>query len=170
MKNTSLKWSRFFYTWLMLMVVWYAFTVSLATAEIVTGLFVTGLIAALNFTSFTHYGFRLFHPRRLLYIVQFSFVFLVALVKANFQVARIVINPKLPVNPGIVKFKSSLKSDFAKMVLANSITLTPGTLTVDLIEDEFYIHWLKMTSHDEAGIYEAIAADFEKILIKIFDK
>jgi len=165
-----MKWGRFFYTWVMLMVVWYAFTVSLATAELVTGLLVTGLIAALNFISFTHYGFRLFHPRRIMYILQYSFVFMVALVKANLEVAQIVINPKLPVNPGIVKFKSGLKSDFAKMVLANSITLTPGTLTVDLIDDEFYIHWLKMTSHDQSGIYEAIAADFEKILIKIFDK
>ncbi|MCD6179712.1 MAG: Na+/H+ antiporter subunit E [Bacteroidales bacterium] len=170
MKNTSSKWSRFLYTWLLLMVVWYAFTVSFATAEIVTGLIVTGIISALNFTSFSHYGFRLFHPRRIMYLLQYSWVFLIALIKANFQVAKIVINPKLPVNPGIVKFKSSLKSDFAKMVLANSITLTPGTLTVDLIEDEFYIHWLKMTTKDEAGVYEAIAADFEKILIKIFDK
>jgi len=170
MKGKTLKWARFLYTWLLLMVVWYAFTVSLAPAEIITGLIVTGIISALNFTSFTHYGFRLFHPRRILLLLQYSYVFLIALIKANFQVARIVINPKLPVNPGIVKFKTSLQSDFAKMVLANSITLTPGTLTVDLVEDEFYIHWLKMTSHDKTGIYEAIAADFEKILIKIFDK
>jgi len=170
MKNKSLKWGRFLYTWLILMVVWYAFTVSLAAAEIITGLIVTGIIAALNFTSFTCCGLRLFHPKRVLYLIQYAFVFIVALIKANFQVAKIVLNPKLPVNPGIVKFKTSLKSDFAKMVLANSITLTPGTLTVDLVEDEFYIHWLKMTAKDEAGIYEAIAADFEKILIKIFDK
>jgi len=170
MKNTSLKWSQFLYTWLLLMVAWYAFTVSLARAEIITGLVVTGIIAALNFTSFTHYGLRLFHPRRIMFLIQYSYVFIVALVKANFQVAKIVISPKLLVNPGIVKFKTNLKSDFAKMVLANSITLTPGTLTVDLVEDEFYIHWLKMTAKDEAGIYEAIAADFEKILIKIFDK
>ncbi len=82
MENTSLKWSRFIYTWVLLMVVWYAFTVSLAMAEIVTGLVVTGIIAALNFTSFTHYGFHLLHPRRILYLVQYSFVFIVALVKA----------------------------------------------------------------------------------------
>ncbi len=168
--NNSVKWARFFYTWLLLMLVWYAFTSSLAPAEIITGLIVTAIISAYNFTSFTHYGFRLFHPRRLLLILQFSWVFTIALIKANFQVAKIVLSPSLPVNPGIVKFKTSLKSDFAKMVLANTITLTPGTLTVDLVEDEFYIHWLKMTSHDDQQIYEAIAADFEKILIKIFDK
>ncbi len=170
MKKKTQKWGRFLYTWLILMIVWYAYTVSLAPAELITGFVVTGLIAAFNFASFTHYGFSLFHPRRIYYIFQFSIVFLVALVKSNIQVAKIVLHPKLPVNPGIVKFKSSLKSDFAKMVLANTITLTPGTLTVDLIDDEFYIHWLNMTSHDEAGIYQDIAADFEKILIKIFDK
>lgn len=40
------------------------------------------------------------------------------------------------------------------MILANSITLSPVTLTVDLIEDEFYIHWLNVTTQDEVGIYE----------------
>lgn len=103
MKNTSFKWGRFLYNCLLLMVVWYAFTVSLTLAEIIIGLIVTGIIAALNFTSFTHYGFRLFHPRRIMYLLQYSFVFMVAQIKAYIQVAAIVLNPKLPLKPGIVK-------------------------------------------------------------------
>ena len=120
MENTSLKWNLFINTFSLLMVAWYAFTVSLAMTEIITLLIIMGIIATLNFTSFTHYGFLLFHPRKIAFLLQYSFVFIVTLIKANFQVPTIVLNPKLPVNPDIVKFKKNLKSYFYKMILTNS--------------------------------------------------
>ena len=91
-----------------------------------------------------------------------------ALIKANFDVARRVVNPKLPINQGIVSFESKLHNDFAKMVLANSITLTPGTLTVDVIGNKFYIHWIDVTTENKEEIYNEIAAPFEKVLLKIY--
>ena len=74
----------------------------------------------------------------------YIFVFLGELIKSNFDVAARVANPKLPINPGIVKVKTKLKSKLGRIMLANSITLTPGTLTVDIDEDtnELYIHWI----------------------------
>ncbi|RLD53127.1 MAG: Na+/H+ antiporter subunit E, partial [Bacteroidetes bacterium] len=77
--------------------------------------------------------------------------------------------PKLPINPGIVEFESKLSSPFAKMLLANSITLTPGTLTVDIIDNKFFIHWLYVTGTDEETAYREIAKQFEDILIKIYN-
>jgi len=59
-------------------------------------------------------------------------------------------------------------SDFAKMVLANSITLTPGTLSVDVIDQRFYIHWLQVKSSDSKTAYNDIAKQFEDILLKIY--
>ena len=67
-----------------------------------------------------------------------------------------------------VKFKTKLTSDFAKMVLANSITLTPGTLSVDIIDDTYYIHWIDVKSLDPEEVHKDIAEQFEKILLKIF--
>jgi multicomponent Na+:H+ antiporter subunit E len=96
-------------------------------------------------------------------------VFITALIKANFHVAKIVLSPKLPINPGIVEFETNLKSDFAKMVLANSITLTPGTFTVDIVENRYYIHWLEVSATDEESVYKEIAESFEKILLKIYE-
>jgi len=95
-------------------------------------------------------------------------VFLVELVKSNLDVARRIISPSLPINPGIVKFKTKLTSEYAKMVLANSITLTPGTLSLDIIDDTFYIHWIDVKTLDPEEVRMEIAEKFEKILIKIF--
>ena len=98
----------------------------------------------------------------------FLFTFLVALVKSNMDVARRVLSPSLPINPGIVKFKTSLKTNFSKMVLANAITLTPGTLSIDIIDDTYYIHWIDVKTTDPEKAKAEIAGKFEEILLKIF--
>ena len=66
--------------------------------------------------------------------------------KANIDVAYRVITGKI--NPGIVKISPNLKSDAAITLLANSITLTPGTLSVDIDENnnDLYIHWINVTN------------------------
>ena len=62
------------------------------------------------------------------------------IVLANLHVAYLVLSPKMPIDPKIIKFKSNLMSDLSKVTLANSITLTPGTITMDIIDEEFYVH------------------------------
>jgi multicomponent Na+:H+ antiporter subunit E len=54
------------------------------------------------------------------------------------------------------------------MVLANSITLTPGTLTIDVIDDVFYIHWIDVQTTNPEDAFTHIAESFEKILLKIY--
>ena len=71
------------------------------------------------------------------------------IILANIHVAYLVIHPKKPIDPKIIKFKTKLKSDISKVILANSITLTPGTITMDIEEDEFYVHAIsKKTASD----------------------
>lgn len=74
--------------------------------------------------------------------------FLVALVQANLDVAMRVITGKI--NPGIVRIPTGLASDGALTLLANSITLTPGTLTVDANDEsrELYVHWINVTTEE----------------------
>ncbi len=160
--------SKLIYTWLVLFVVWLAFTSTLAVAELITGLIVSLIVALFSFRFFSNTGMSVFTPKKIGYMIQYFLVFLLALIKANFHVAKIVLSPKLPINPGIVEFETKLKSDFAKMVLANSITLTPGTFTVDIVENRFYIHWLEVSATDEPTVYKEIAESFEKILLKIY--
>ena len=162
------KLGRFFVNWVFLMVVWLAFTSTLASHEVIIGLLTSGIISALSIRMFTCCTISIFNPVKIFYMIKYLIVFLIALVQSNFDVARRVLTPSLPINPGIVKFKTKLKTNYSKMVLANSITLTPGTLTVDVIDDTFYIHWIDVKTTDPEKAFTEIAENFEKILLKIF--
>jgi len=69
-------------------------------------------------------------------------------VLANFQVARTVLHPGLPIDPQIVKFRMPLPHTMAQLTLTNSITLTPGTVTLDVRGDEFTVHALTQEAAD----------------------
>jgi len=60
--------------------------------------------------------------------------------KANVEVAIMILHPRLPIEPRLLRFRTTLKSDVAKVLVANSITLTPGTVTIDLEGDEYLVH------------------------------
>lgn len=98
------------------------------------------------------------------FIVIYVPVFLFELVRANIDVLFRVLNPKLPINPGFVKIGTKLKTDFGKLILANSITLTPGTISVDADDDSIYVHWIDVKGKDHAEYAERIAGRFERIL------
>jgi multicomponent Na+:H+ antiporter subunit E len=95
-------------------------------------------------------------------ILQYIFILLKEIVLANINVAIIVLNPKSKINPCVTIYKTKLKSRFCRTVLANSITLTPGTITLKMINDELVIHCLK-----EEYIASLENLEFEKILLKV---
>lgn len=64
------------------------------------------------------------------------------IILANLHVARIVLDPKLPIHPQIIRFETKLPHALAQLVLANSITLTPGTVTINIEGDDFLVHSL----------------------------
>lgn len=65
------------------------------------------------------------------------------IVAAALQVARMVLDPRLPVDPVTITHRTSLTRDVSKVALANSLTLTPGTLAVDVEGDTFHVHCLE---------------------------
>jgi len=64
------------------------------------------------------------------------------IVDSAWQVAKVVLDPRMPIDPGFIRFKCDLPHAVAHLTLANSITLTPGTVTVDLVDDEYLVHAL----------------------------
>lgn len=64
------------------------------------------------------------------------------IVRANLQVAYLVVHPRMPIRPGLLQFRTRLRSAFGHIVLANSITLTPGTITVDFKDGTYLVHAL----------------------------
>ena len=107
-------------------------------------------------------------PRAIIYSIIYFFVFLRELIKSNLDVAARVVNPKMPINPGIVKVKTKLKSRIGRIMLANSITLTPGTLTVETNGEFYYIHWIDVKGKDVESASKEIVATFEKYLEVMF--
>jgi len=77
-------------------------------------------------------------------------------------VAKIVLNPKLPINTRIVKLKTILKSDSDKLLLANAITLTPGTITLELDGEDLYVHVLNITNENKEVLQQEIVNELEK--------
>jgi multicomponent Na+:H+ antiporter subunit E len=92
----------------------------------------------------------------------YFFVFVIELIRANIDVAGRVLQPSLPIKPGIVRIRTSLATPLARLLLANSITLTPGTMTVETRGNEFFIHWMAVREDDPEGATRAIAARFER--------
>lgn len=166
--STQTKLSRFLMNWILLTLVWIGFTGTLDLQELGVGVVIAGILSLMAIRIFTCCDLTLLAPKKLFYLGKFIVIFLIALVKSNFDMAGRVLSPSLPINPGVVKFKSKLKSNFSKMVLANAITLTPGTLSIDVIGDTFYIHWIDVKSANPEIAFKEIAEDFENLLIKIF--
>lgn len=106
--------------------------------------------------------------KKVVYSIAYIFYLFIAIIKSNLDVALRVVQPTIPINPGIVAVKTKLKSPVGRMILANSITLTPGTLSVDVNGDHYYIHWIDVTDMDEEGATKKIVAGFEKYLEVIF--
>ncbi len=92
-------------------------------------------------------SYRLLNPLRwITFLIYVLGPFFLAMAKANIDVAYRVITGKI--NPGIVKISTGMKTDLGVTLLANSITLTPGTLSVDIDEEknDLYIHWINVTT------------------------
>jgi multicomponent Na+:H+ antiporter subunit E len=105
----------------------------------------------------------------IMFVVLYIPVLILELIKANLDVAKRVLNPKLPINPGIVKVPTRIKGDFGKLVLVNSITLTPGTISIDADEENVYIHWIDVKGATQEAYQKEISGSFEKVLGRIFN-
>ncbi len=111
----------------------------------------------------------LWRPRCLWAIFVFGVVFFRALVLSTVDVAWRVVHPKLPLRPAIVVIRLRLRQPGAQLLLANAITLTPGTLSMDLRGQDLYIHWLDHRDQlDSVAAKKAIADQFERCLEAIY--
>ena len=154
---------------------WILLTWSFSVQALAAGAVVSLAVALFSARFFIHErSFWLFNPLRLLIALFYWLgVFMVELFKANWDMAKRCYGGCKKVNPGIVKVPVDLKSDYAQAALANSITLTPGTITMDIAEEDgqtyYYIHWIDVQkpSGKEAG--DAIKGTLEKWLRRVWE-
>ncbi len=152
--------------------VWCLFTWLPDGAHLLVGIAVAGIIALLLGDLVIRQPRRLWYPRRYAtFLLHYIPVFLWQVLKANLDVAYRVLHPALPITPGIVKVTTALRSEMAMTFLANSITLTPGTMSVDIDTDQgvLYVHWIDVQARDSEAATRMIVERFEKILHKVFE-
>jgi len=151
-------------------VTWLLFTWSLQAQIIIAGLAASVIVSVLFHEILPKEHHVFISPIRIFWFIVYIPVFFYYVIIANIDVVYRVLHPKMPIKPGIVKIKTNLKTDSGITALANSITLTPGTLTVDLTDDGFlYIHWINVKSTDIEGATKRIGQRFEYFITKIFE-
>jgi multicomponent Na+:H+ antiporter subunit E len=151
------------------LIFWLLLTFSLTLPNLIVGI-VASLLCSLFFGRFfVKNTWKLLQPRRYFWFLVYFSVFIWECIKANLDVAYRVLHPAMPIRPGIVKVRTTLKSDLAKMLLANSITMTPGTISVDIIGDYLYIHWIYIRSEDPELYTGMITGAFEKYIKRMIE-
>jgi len=135
-----------------------------AVQELAAGAVVSLVLAFWGYRYLTVRGLSIYSPKRWLYLLAYIPVFFYACLKANLDVAYRAIHPKMPIHPGVVIIRTHLESDVGKLMLANSITLTPGTLTLEISGDTLFIHWINVTTTDVEEASRLIGGRFERYL------
>lgn len=150
-----------FFTWVVL-------TWSLDWQELLVGLVVSTVISVIFKRHYRIKFGKKFFGGLLKFVFIYIPVFIWEMFKANLDVASRTLFPKGNLKPGFVKIRTNLNSDVAKLTLANSITLTPGTITMDVVGDELYVHWIDVLGTDEES-KKTFYGKFEKILKGVYE-
>nr|WP_316653221.1 Na+/H+ antiporter subunit E [uncultured Gellertiella sp.] len=143
---------------------WLALTGSLSILNLLLGLVVAALALVILGDQLPGTGFRL----RPVAALALLLLFLKELMKSAWRVATLVLDPRMSITPAIVVVPVSLTGDAELTLLANLITLTPGTLTVDVAQDRraLYVHALEADDPDR--VRRDIRAGFERAIREAF--
>ncbi|TET40416.1 MAG: cation:proton antiporter [Dehalococcoidia bacterium] len=141
---------RFFVTAIVAFLLYLLFTTSSGNLflwskeELIIGAIFALIVAAIVKNRFASTSLRMLNPKRWFLFLAYLGPFLWAMAKANVDVVYRVITGRI--NPGIVRISPGLRNDLSLTMLANSITLTPGTLTVEVDEEtnDLYVHWIRV--------------------------
>lgn len=147
---------------------WLLLNGSLAVDVLIIGALVAVAVTALFQNSMSFLADARLTPVGAVATIMYFGYFLKELIKANLTLAAIVLSPDLPIRPGIVKVRTRLKSPMGRLLLANSITLTPGTLSVEMADDWLYVHCVVVDHTDVEQATADIVAKFERYLVVMY--
>jgi len=159
---------NFLYLFLFLIIIWLALTSSFYWQELFTGIVISVFLSFILSKTYPMLGLPPLNIKKIAIFMVYIIILFKEIIIANIDVAYRVIHPKMPIKPGVVVIKTALKQHIAKMILANSITLTPGTFTLDIIDDTLLIHWINVKTDNVDQATRMIGERFEKYLRKIF--
>jgi multicomponent Na+:H+ antiporter subunit E len=153
------------FLYLLLFLFWLILSAKLDLVIIVTGLLASLLVVFYNYD-------LIFNPleatrltlRTIKRLIVLFFVLIINIVKSNIEVAKIVLSPKMKIDPGFVSIRQPLKKELNQAFYANAITLTPGTLSIDCSNNVIIVHGLvqSQVKSIEGSSLEKVFIDFEE--------
>lgn len=129
--------------YLLFFLVWIVFNGKITPEIIFLGLLISGAVFwfVCRFMDYNLEREKRFYGKLVMYL-RYAGVLITEIVKANVSVIHLILTGREKIEPVIIKFRTTLKSETSKVALANSITLTPGTITISLEGDEYTVHCL----------------------------
>ena len=174
-KNRFTDWLS---TFILCFLFWMLLVFSVQPREIILGIVVSAVIAMVACKLLIHESaFYLYNPVRIVLLLFYAVcIFLIELIKANIAMARIVLSPGLEgYKPGVIRIRGAknIKSLYGLNMVSNSITLTPGTITMEVAEDEqgdnyYYVQWASVEETDREKAGEIITGRMENWIGRIW--
>lgn len=153
----KIKWLNEIGITAVLFVFWIAVSGSLKWPQLLVGLAVAAFVAYFNRNlNITPQERPAVTFKSVSWLISYLFRLIVEIVKANIQVVRLVLHPKMPIMPHLVFLDVDLKLITSRVLLANSITLTPGTLTVLSDEKTFLVHAIVVEAGESLADWDLI--------------
>ena len=147
----------------LLALVWMFLSHSYNPSSFIVGYFL-GILILLGFRKFFN---SRFYMLRVWAVIKLLFLFIKELIMANISVLKVIIKPKLDMKPGIFALKTDLKQQWEITLLANLITLTPGTLVIDVSDDNSTLYIHAMDINDVQSEINGIKNSFEKAIMEV---
>ena len=164
------KWAivRFLLTTITLWGGWLLFTWSVDWGSVLTGLGASLIVSAFTFRIFIEEqeAGRRSHLPRIDLLIVFLAVLIFNMYVASFKVLWNIIRGRF--TPGVVHFRTRLRTDVARVALTSAITLTPGTITIALDDDHLIVHWLDARTSHSRRAGELIKGTTENLLKRIW--
>ncbi len=152
-------------TFFICLLLWLLLTGSLNSADLIAGFSVSILVSLLTAKNLLILNGLILRPASVIALIRYLLYFLTALVKANFDLAGRILAKEIPIDPNIIEIKTTMNSALGRLILANSITLTPGTLSVDISDDRILVHWIDCPEDTDPKLAtQKIAEGFESYL------
>lgn len=173
------KWTSILSTFILCYLLWILLLMqdfnilALGYQELIVGAVISLIVSYLtNNYLIKEDGLWIFKKNRILSLVIFIPVYIGELIKANWDVAIRALSPNIKIEPAIVKIETDISSDWGLSMLANCITLTPGTITMDIFQEDdrkiMYIHWIDGKTENTKEASEEIKGKLEPYVRRIF--
>ena len=149
--------------YLLYFVLWIIFNANITLEICIFGIVISALVFAFT-CKFMDYSIQkeLFLWKKSFRLLKFIGILIIEIMKANMAVIRMILSEKEEIQPVIVSFENAMQSDLGKVLLANAITLTPGTITVSLEDKKLMVHCLD-EGYAQGMDVSSIASSIHKI-------